>query len=79
MDGLTSYLLSKKYTEEQFADISASINSSGHLIIAFADGNAIDCGDAKGADGADYVLTNQDKTDIAALAIAGLNGNGVPY
>ena len=34
---------------------------------------------SNGADGSDYVLTAQDKSDIAALAIAGLNGNGVSY
>lgn len=41
-------------------------------------GDKGDKGD-RGDDGSDYVLTSADKTEIANLAVAALNGNGVAY
>ena len=78
MDGLLSYLRSKKYTEEQLSDISASLNSSGHLIVTFADGNTVDCGDAKGADGANGTdgTDGSDGADGVSVTNAEINNQG---
>ena len=51
-------------------------NQNHNLLITLTDGNVLNAGELpagpQGPQGDDYVLTAQDKSDIAALVIAGL-------
>ena len=61
-------------------DTVAIDNSTGHLIITLTNGTTQDAGQALGPPGNDYILTNADKAEIAALVLAGLpTAEGVSY
>lgn len=52
---------------------SATIDNSYHLILTKTDNKTVDAGYCRGTQGepgADYVLTNADKSDIATLTLA---------
>lgn len=48
---------------------STEINAKGELILTYSDGSTANVGVVKGKDGTDYVLTDNDKTDIANIVI----------
>lgn len=48
---------------------STEINANGELVLTYSDGSTANVGVVKGKDGADYVLTDTDKTEIANIVI----------
>ena len=48
---------------------NTEINANGELILTYSDGTTKNAGVVKGKDGTDYVLTDNDKTDIANIVI----------
>lgn len=48
---------------------STEINESGELVLTYSDGSTDNVGSVKGKNGTDYVLTDNDKADIANIVI----------
>lgn len=49
---------------------STEINESGELVLTYSDGSITNAGVVKGKDGADYILTESDKSEIANIVIS---------
>lgn len=59
---------------------STEINESGELVLTYSDGSTANVGVVKGKDGTDYILTENDRHEIAKIAIADIaDGDEVKY